>query len=117
MPVLAWIQGIPSFYWFPIVVFTCALLPYAIKGFVFLRSPVAVKKDIELYDVNATQIIRDTEIITYNYDLDDEKLSEYKNVSSLYYALLRGIELSFYSSISLDLLVLRLLLTITNFWK
>ena len=38
MPVLAWIQGIPSFYWFPILVFTCALFPYAIKGFVFLSN-------------------------------------------------------------------------------
>ena len=38
MPVLAWIQGIPSFYWFPIVVFTCVLLPHAIKGFVLLSN-------------------------------------------------------------------------------
>jgi hypothetical protein len=38
MPVLAWIQGIPSFYWFPILVFTCALFPYGIKGFVFLSN-------------------------------------------------------------------------------
>ncbi len=39
-----------------------------------------VKKDIEPYNVNATAIIRDTEIITYNYDLDDEKMSEYKKI-------------------------------------
>ena len=39
-----------------------------------------VKKDIVLYEANATQIIRDTEIITYNYDLDDEKMSSYKKI-------------------------------------
>lgn len=39
-----------------------------------------VKKDIEPYTDNATAIIRDTEIITYNYDLDDEKMSEYKKI-------------------------------------
>ena len=39
-----------------------------------------VKKDIEPYTDNATQIIRDTEIITYNYDLDDEKMSSYKKI-------------------------------------
>jgi hypothetical protein len=38
MPVLAGIQGISSFYWFPILVFTCALLPHAIKGFVLLSN-------------------------------------------------------------------------------
>lgn len=39
-----------------------------------------VKKDIEPYIDNATAIIRDTEIITYNYDLDDEQMSSYKKI-------------------------------------
>lgn len=39
-----------------------------------------VKKDIEPYIDNATAIIRDTEIITYNYDLDDEELAQYKKI-------------------------------------
>ena len=39
-----------------------------------------VKKDIEPYNVDATAIIRDTEIITYNYDLDDEQMSSYKKI-------------------------------------
>jgi hypothetical protein len=39
-----------------------------------------VKKDIELYVDNATAIIRDTQIVTYNYDLDDESISIYKKI-------------------------------------
>jgi F-type H+-transporting ATPase subunit alpha len=42
----------------------------------------------------------------------EKKLIEYKNISSLYYSILKAIELNFYSNISLDLLVLRLLLII-----
>lgn len=39
-----------------------------------------VKKDIEPYIDDATSIIRNTEIITYNYDLDDDSLAEYKKI-------------------------------------
>jgi hypothetical protein len=39
-----------------------------------------VKKDIEPYVDNATEIIRDTEIVTYNYDLDDEDMAAYKKI-------------------------------------
>jgi F-type H+/Na+-transporting ATPase subunit alpha len=42
----------------------------------------------------------------------EKKLIEYKNVSSLYYSILKAIELNFYSSTSFDLLILRLLLII-----
>jgi F-type H+/Na+-transporting ATPase subunit alpha len=42
----------------------------------------------------------------------EKKLIEYKNTSSIYYSILKAIELNFYSNRSLDLLVLRLLLTI-----
>jgi len=41
-----------------------------------------------------------------------KKLLEIKKTSSLYYSILKAIELNFYSNISLELLVLRLLLTI-----
>lgn len=39
-----------------------------------------VKKDIEPYNVDATAIIRDTEIVTFNYDFDDDKMSSYKKI-------------------------------------
>jgi len=39
-----------------------------------------VKKDIEPYTADATAIIRDTEIITYNYDLDDPVNAAYKKI-------------------------------------
>lgn len=39
-----------------------------------------VKKDIEPYNVDATAIIRDTEIITYNYDIDDPENAKYKKI-------------------------------------
>lgn len=38
------------------------------------------KRDIEPYLDNATAIIRDTEIITFNYDLDDPKNASYKKI-------------------------------------
>jgi hypothetical protein len=49
-------------------------------AYFFGTSTRDVKKDIELYNVDATAIIRDTEIITYNYDLDDDKMSSYKKI-------------------------------------
>ena len=42
----------------------------------------------------------------------EKKLLEVKKTSSLYYSILKAIELNFYSNISLELLVLKLLLTI-----
>lgn len=42
----------------------------------------------------------------------EKKLLEIKKTSSLYYSILKAIELNFYSNISLELLVLKLLLTI-----
>jgi F-type H+-transporting ATPase subunit alpha len=42
----------------------------------------------------------------------EQKLLDIKKTSTLYYSILKSIELNFYSSISLDLLILKLLLTI-----
>ena len=49
-------------------------------AYFFGTSTRDVKKDIEPYNVDATKIIRDTEIITYNYDLDSEEMSAYKKI-------------------------------------
>lgn len=49
-------------------------------AYFFGTSTRDVKKDIEPYNVDATKIIRDTEIITYNYDLDDDEMSSYKKI-------------------------------------
>jgi hypothetical protein len=49
-------------------------------AYFFGTSTRDVKKDIEPYNVDATAIIRDTEIITYNYDLDDDQMSNYKKI-------------------------------------
>ena len=49
-------------------------------AYFFGTSTRDVKKDIEPYNVDATEIIRNTEIITYNYDLDDDQMSNYKKI-------------------------------------
>lgn len=38
------------------------------------------KKDIEPYTDNATAIIRDTQIVTFNYDFDDPEAAKYKKI-------------------------------------
>ena len=72
--------------------------------------PVSLENEVVMLYAGVENLLKNINLSLIS--VFEKKLIEYKNISSLYYALLKGIELSFYSSISLDLLVLRLLLTI-----
>lgn len=49
MSVFAWIQGIPSFYWVPIILFICTLFLYVIKQFILLSNYLN-KPTLEIID-------------------------------------------------------------------
>jgi F-type H+/Na+-transporting ATPase subunit alpha len=72
--------------------------------------PVSLENEVVMLYAGVENLLQNINLSLIS--VFEKKLLEYKNISSLYYALLKSIELNFYSSISLDLLVLRLLLTI-----
>jgi F-type H+-transporting ATPase subunit alpha len=72
--------------------------------------PVSLENEVIMLYAGVKNLLRNINLNLIS--VFEKKLLEVKKTSSLYYSILKGIELNYYSSISLDLLVLRLLLTI-----
>ena len=73
-------------------------------------KPVSLENEVVMLYAGVKNLLKNINLNLIS--VFEKKLLEVKKTSSLYYSILKGIELNFYSSISLDLLVLKLLLTI-----
>jgi len=72
--------------------------------------PVSLENEVVMLYAGVQNLLKNINLSLIS--VFEKKLLEVKRTSNLYYAILKGIELNYYSSISLDLLVLKLLLTI-----
>ena len=72
--------------------------------------PVSLENEVVMLYAGVQNLLKNINLSLIS--VFEKKLLEVKKTSNLYYAILKGIELNYYSSISLDLLVLKLLLTI-----
>jgi len=73
-------------------------------------KPVSLEYEIVMLYAGVKNLLRNINLNLIS--VFEKKLLEIKAKSSLYYSILKAIDLKFYSSISLDLLVLKLLLTL-----
>jgi F-type H+-transporting ATPase subunit alpha len=73
-------------------------------------KPVSLEYEIVMLYAGDKKLLRNINLNLIS--VFEKKLLEIKAKSSLYYSILKAIDLKFYSSISLDLLVLKLLLTL-----
>jgi len=74
------------------------------------NRPLSLEDEVVMLYAGVKNLLRNINLNLIS--VFEKKLLEIKKTSSLYYSILKAIELNFYSSISLDLLVLKLLLTI-----
>jgi proton translocating ATP synthase F1 alpha subunit len=74
------------------------------------NRPLSLEDEVVMLYAGVKNLLRNINLNLIS--VFEKKLLEIKKSSSLYYSILKAIELNFYSSISLDLLVLKLLLTI-----
>lgn len=73
-------------------------------------KPVNLENEVVMLYAGVQNLLKNVNLSLIS--VFEKKLVEFRTTSSLYYSILKGIELNFYSSISLDLLVLRLLVTL-----
>jgi len=74
------------------------------------NRPLSLEDEVVMLYAGVKNLLRNINLSLIS--VFEKKLLEIKKTSNLYYSILKAIELNFYSSISLDLLVLKLLLTI-----
>jgi proton translocating ATP synthase F1 alpha subunit len=74
------------------------------------NRPLSLEDEVVMLYAGVKNLLRNISLNLIS--VFEKKLLEIKKTSNLYYSILKSIELNFYSSISLDLLVLKLLLTI-----
>ena len=74
------------------------------------NKPLSLEIEVIMLYAGVKNLLRNIDLKLIS--VFEKKLLEVKQTSSLYYSILKAIELNFYSNISLELLVLKLLLTI-----
>lgn len=74
------------------------------------NKPLSLEIEVVMLYAGVKNLLRNIDLKLIS--VFEKKLLEVKKTSSLYYSILKAIELNFYSNISLELLVLKLLLTI-----